>query len=125
MIDICIDEYRQYGAGRNLLSEGYLPKMAARDRLADKMLLGCGLGRAVIIGLDESDMVFLAGRRNRSSEEYEVLRREVEFGSKRHDYIHYLSSPEERDSVDERVRRIADVVAAKIGGHCSSDNSRV
>lgn len=116
MIDICIEQYRQQGAGRSLLSEGYLPKMAARDRLADKMLSGCGLERAVIVGLDETDMDFLALRRNRSSEEYEALRREVEFGSKRHDYIHYSSSPGERDSVDERAQRLTDLVTAKLAG---------
>lgn len=116
MIDICIDQYRLHGAGRNLLSEGYLPKMAARDKLADRMLSGCDLERAVIVGLDETDMDFLARRRNRSSGEYEALRSEVEFGSKRHAYIHYLSLPEERDSVDERVRRLSDLVSAKLAG---------
>ena len=114
MVDICVDLYQQHGAGRSLLSEGYLPKMGARDRLADKMLSACGLERAVIAGLDETDMDFLALRRNRTSEEYEALRREVEFGSKRHDYIHYLSLPEERGRVDERARRLLDLVTAKL-----------
>ena len=119
MLEICVDRYRASGQDRNLLTEGHLPKMASRDHLVRNVLSACGFDRALIVGLDEADMDFLATRRNRTSAEYASLRDDTEFGSRKFDYIRYTSSPNERNSVDERTRnlrhRIADVLGPGFG----------
>jgi len=112
--EICIEQYRAHGDGRNLITEGFLPKTAARDRLASTIVAECGLDRALIVGLDETDMAFLSTRRNRSSEEYELKRKEIEFGSRRHEYLHYISTPDERGSVEERARRLVELLLGKV-----------
>lgn len=106
MMDLCIQEYRSDGAAGNLVTEGYLPKLGVRDRMATGILSGCGLDKALIIGLDELDMDLLASRRNRSAADYELMRGDIEFGSIKHAYVHYSSMPGQRETVDERLDRI-------------------
>lgn len=112
--EICIDQYRIHGDGRSLITEGFLPKAGARDKLAKKVLEACGLDMALIVGLDETDMEFLSTRRRRSSQEYELKRRKIEFGSRHYDYIHYMSTPDERASVDERAERLIGLLEVKL-----------
>ena len=96
---------------RVLLTEACLLQRSGRDRYVSKVMERCReqglhIDQALIIYLREDDLAFISGRRGQSPDYDEPLKAKIETGSDNFDYWIYVSSPDERECVRERSRRM-------------------
>lgn len=120
MFEICISLFGRAGPGQSLLTEGVLLKRRYRDKFIAEVIRGVkktyqvDLVSPCVIYVNERDMDFLSTRRNRSVEDYLAMYNELETGSRDFDYVDYRTDSDERQDLEERLRRLESIITPQL-----------
>jgi hypothetical protein len=122
MWKICADLYIEGGGDRWLVTDAMAARRSGRDRLVARTLhyleenAGVSFDSTHIVFLQDPGSDVLSGRRKRSVEEYEALRRTMELGSATYDYTSVECAPGEAvESISLRFSRLIDSWSAGHG----------